>query len=311
MIGVGDADVDIYLSVDHIPSPDEKVLARSLAFHPGGMVANFAVAVSRLGMSSGFHGPVGDDEFGRLAIQNLTHNGVNTCGVIVRPGERTYFCVVMLDASGEKALVIAPTPCLFPSPKDLSEELLADSHHLHTTATNVQTLERALALARKHGLTTSVDLEATAAEETSSLWTLLPHVDILFVNRRALASLSSEASLQEGIWALASHGTRLVCVTLGGRGSLVADASGSIEVPAFPAKVVDSTGAGDCFAAAFVYGFLMQWPLEATAAFASGAGALAVQSYGGHGGAPTFPQLQAFLSGHGVALPSAIGNHLS
>lgn len=294
-IGVGDADIDIYLQVDHIPGRDEKVLAQSVELYPGGMVANMLAALARLGTPCAFHGPVGDDEYGRMTLADLEANGVDIGPAVVKPGQRTYFCTVMLDASGEKALIVAPTPCLFPQPDDVAEAAMASAQHLHTTAARLDTTARAIRFAKKHGLTVSLDLEPTAARQSQAVLPLLAMVDLVFVNERALALLGHEAKPATAAAALLDNGSQVVCVTRGARGSLTFARGKEFATPAFAVPVVDSTGAGDCFAAGFVHGWLEGWSLETTARFASAVAALSIGQRGGHAGAPTPEQVQRFL----------------
>ncbi len=305
VIGVGDADIDIYLGVDHIPGRDEKLMAQRLDFYPGGMVANFLAALSRLGTSCVFNGPVGDDEFGRLTLADLAANGVDISSAVIKPGERTYFCSVMLDGSGEKALIVAPTSCLFPSPEDVSAQAIAQARHLHTTAARRDTAEKAIHLARQHGLSVSLDLEPSAAGEgkRERLQALLAQVDLLFLNERAIALLGEGDELERAAEALVARGTQVVCLTKGKAGSVTTSTEGMFRTEAFPVTVVDSTGAGDCFAAGFVHGFLKGWPLSQTAVFACAVGALNVTHYGGHAGAPSFSEASNLLRLRGIELP--------
>jgi sugar/nucleoside kinase (ribokinase family) len=293
VLGVGDAAVDIYLEVDHIPGPDQKVMARNVDRHPGGMVANFLVAFRRLGLPCGFNGVVGDDELGRQTLDDLAANGVDLDAAIVRPGGTTYFCVILLDASREKALVVAPTDCLWPQPDDVSEAAVRRARHVHTTNGNIGTAIRATALAKRHGLSVSLDVEAAA--ETDELRHLLGEVDLLFVGPEAARASTDVHDLEEATDQLLRMGPRVVCLTMGAAGSLVATSAGQVRAPAYAVPVVDSTGAGDCFAAAFVHGYLSRWPLDQAARFASAAGALAVTRTGGHGGAPTMDELTSFI----------------
>ena len=101
IIGVGDADIDIMLKVDHIPGHDEKVLGQMLGKFPGGMVANYLSAAAAFGAKCGAVVSVGEDDFGRLTLGDLEKRGVDISHSIVRPGEDTYFTVTNLDASGE------------------------------------------------------------------------------------------------------------------------------------------------------------------------------------------------------------------
>ena len=301
VLGIGDADIDIYLGVDHIPALDEKVLARSVALYPGGMVANCVVALQKLGLTCGFHGPVGDDDYGRAVLANFALHGVDTTGVVVKPGELTYFCVVLLDDSGEKALVVAPTSCLFPGPEDVQAAQVARARHIHTTAANRYTLEKVIDLARVSGTTVSLDLEPTM------LWqpgfnALLEGVDVLFVNQRAISAVG-EQTPAAAAQALRARGVRTVCITLGVEGVFVAQDTTVEHVPGFRVPVVDTTGAGDCFAAGFLCGYLNSWPVTQTARFANAVAAMKVTQQGGHAGSPHRNQVDAFLS----ARPAAAG----
>jgi len=295
VVGVGDADVDIYLDVDHLPGRDEKELARRVELHPGGMVANFLVALARLGTPCAFHGPVGEDEYGLLALAHLRQNGVDTTWALVKPGERTHFCVVMLDNSGEKALIVAPTACLFPRPGDVSEDCLRSASHLHTTGADPETAARAIRLAKTHGASVSIDVEPSAAAQFARLEPLLADVDIAFVNQRAVHLLGGSDSSEQCARHLVNRGVGIACITMGERGAFVANRSSAFHTPAFPVKVVDSTGAGDCFAAGFVHAYLQRWPLARAATLASAMGAWCVGQRGGSSHTPTWQEVTEFI----------------
>ena len=299
VIGVGDADVDIFMDVDHIPGRDEKVLAKRVEYYAGGMVANFICALSRLGTRCGFHGPVGDDEFGRVALENFRANGVDTAGTFVKKGGRTYYCVVMLDESGEKALIIVPTDCNHPTADELDEEQIARARHMHMTG-SVSTMMHAVELAKKHDLSVSLDLESLTGLTEADLRELLAKVDIAFINQRGAAALVGEGQPEDAARRLVQYGARIGCVTLGEAGSVAASNEELVRAAAFKVEVADSTGAGDCYAAGFVHGFVKGWPLEAMTMLGSAVGALAVTKWGGHSGAPTFAQAVAFLASRGV-----------
>lgn len=303
VIGIGDASLDIYLEVDHVPGQREKIIAKSLAYYPGGMVANFSAALSRLGNSCGFHGPVGDDEFGRTTLADLAAKGVDTRYAIIRPGGRTYFGIVMLDGSGEKALVVVPTNCIQLEPDEVSEDWIAQARHLHTTGFAQATALRAVALAKKHGLTVSIDLEPAISAKRDELRSLLAQVDVLLVNRRAVRLLGDEDSICKNAELILTYGPKVVCVTMGEAGSLVVSDTEVFEAKAFPVPVVDSTGAGDCFAAGFVHGLIRGWSLRRIAMFASAVGALAVMHRGGRSGTPTSQEVVEFMVKRGISLP--------
>ena len=305
VIGVGDIDVDIYLEVDHIPARDEKEMAKSVSFFPGGMVANFLVALSRLGTSCGFHGPIGSDEFGDTALRDLLSNNVDASNMIIKSGKRTYFCVVMLDDSGEKALVVAPTECLSPEENDISEDAIKAAKHLHTIFLG-PAQAKAISIAHKNGMTVSVDFEPDSVRNSSNLNEVLSSTDIAFINQNALRLMSNYSDIADAARDVLSRGPKIVCVTLGKQGSLIVAKTLSkvLQIRSFDVPVIDTTGAGDCFAAGFVHGFLKGWSLEYIGKFASATAALKITKMGGHAGAPLLDQVLAFLGEHEIFLLS-------
>ncbi|MDQ6833279.1 MAG: carbohydrate kinase family protein [Chloroflexota bacterium] len=299
VVGVGDADVDIYLDVPHLPGRDEKVAATDAAWYPGGMVANFLVALRRLGTPCCFHGPIGADAFGRVVQENFARQDVATDGLIVKSEGSTYYCVVLLDASGEKALVIAPTDCISPAPDDIDPAIIAPARHLHLAGGRLDAALRAVRIAKQHNLSVSLDLEPADLGDAAQRAELLTLTDLLFVNHRALAEIiGSDLSPLAALPSLLARGPRTVCVTAGAAGAWVGTHDGTWHMPAFSVPVVDSTGAGDTFAAAFVYGYRAGWPPLTSARFAAAAAALAIGQRGGHHGAPTRDAVDSFLAAH-------------
>ena len=299
VVGVGDADVDIYLDVPHLPGRDEKVAATAAAWYPGGMVANFLVALRRLGTPCCFHGPIGADAFGRMVQANFARQDVATDGLIVKPDGSTYYCVVLLDASGEKALVIAPTDCISPMPDDIDPATIAPARHLHMAGLRMDAALRAARIAKEHNLGVSLDVEPSDLGDSAQFAELLALTDILFVNYRALAQLTGpDLPPAAALPSLRAHGPRTVCVTAGARGAWVGTHEGTWHIPAFAVPVVDSTGAGDTFAAAFVYGYRAGWSPPTSARFAAAAAALTIGQRGGHHGAPSRDAVASFLAAY-------------
>ncbi len=304
VLGIGDIDVDIYLEVDRIPGRDEKLVANQYHIFPGGMVGNFVVALSRLGMSCGFHGPVGDDEYGQMAINDLVENKVDPTYVIIKQGGKTYFCVVILDDSGEKALIVAPTDCLEPLEEDISERAIKSARHMHTIYHGPAQL-KAIQLAKINNLTVSVDFEPGSIKDNPEVVDHLSLIDIAFINQNALQYLSDLPDQEAAAFDVLSKGPEVVCVTLGSKGSLIVKKNEPEPkwVKAFKVPVIDTTGAGDCFAAGFVYGYLKGWPIELTGQIASATAAIKIMSKGGHAGAPSISQVREFLLENQVHIP--------
>lgn len=297
VLGLGDAGIDLVLHLPRLPQHDEKILATRVERYPGGVIANFLCALSRLGTPCAFVGCVGSDEFGALVRKGFEEFQVDVSRLNVKEGEETYFCVSMLDVTGEKALVIAPTTTIFPAPEDLTEGAIRGADLLHTTGLRIDTTLKAIALARRHGVKVSLDLEpSTLSQGDDGVRDVLASSHLLFVNVHAIREMfPGETDFRRAGRDLLRRGPQIVVITQGADGSLVVTPTDTVTTPAFHVAVRDTTGAGDCFNAAFIHGYLEGWALERTALFATAAAALSITAVGAQSGLPTRQDVEAFL----------------
>jgi ribokinase len=301
ILGIGDLDVDIYVRVPRLAGNDEKIHGTPAGMFAGGMIGNFCCAASRLGQRVGMHAVVGDDAFGAQTIQGLAEFDVNARGVRVKPGQQTYFCVIQLDDSGEKALTLARTPMIFPSSNDLDHALIASARLVHMAPFDIGVATEAAQIARAANVAVSVDLEpGSVSEGLTGVERLLANTDVCVVNEFALIDLFGTGRLDEGAEHLRGRGPSIVLVTRGARGVTVFTAGGPLSIPGITADVVDTTGAGDACAAAFLSGWLEGWPLEDAARFGCAAGALATRAIGARSSLPTRDEALAAI-GRGAA----------
>ena len=161
ILGIGDADVDIYLDTPQLPGRDEKVLGGLIGEFPGGVVANFCCAASMAGARVALLSLVGDDRFGQMAIAALQACGVDTGPVAIREGGQTYFCVVMLDESGEKALVVVRTDCIGPTQADINPRLIGEARLVHLMANDIALTTWIAEHAAARDTLVSLDIEPT------------------------------------------------------------------------------------------------------------------------------------------------------
>mgnify|MGYP001101295168 CR=1 FL=1 len=302
IIGYGDADIDIILNLDHLPVKDEKIQASAYSFQKGGMVPNTLVALSRLGRQVGFHGVIGDDTFGQMVVENFQENGVDTGGVVVKHGEHTFFCVLLVNPNGDRVVLSAPTETHTRHPEDVSEKVIARAEHLHTTVCFDPAGLRAMQLAKQHGLTVSLDMDAHTEGPEEDLWEMLSLVDLLLLNQLGSAKFNFGKMHEERARLLAQRSGGIVCITLGEKGAITAYKDQLIHTPVFEVDVIDTTGAGDSFAAGFIHAFLAGWPVENMPVFASAVAALNCQYIGGHTHAPSLEAVLRFLEKHGISI---------
>ncbi|HEY1941396.1 MAG TPA: carbohydrate kinase family protein [Roseiarcus sp.] len=290
---IGDIDVDILIGVDHLPTRDGKVNGEHRQRVPGGMAGNVSAALARLGASVRILGRVGDDDEAAFALDALAGSGVDTDFVVRLAGVRTFSCIGLITPDGEKSLIKLMTKSYRPSAEEMTAEVCAGVTHVHLTSVGDPSLcQRVVAVARACGATTSVDVErADCPSDPTELAAAIEGFDLLFCNSEARAVLDDR---------LGGKLTKLVpsvVTTLGERGARVEAGALSIAAAGFPAAVVDTTGAGDCFAAACLHARLLQrldWP-EALR-FANRAAALSTLGYGAQAALPTLSDVQAALA---------------
>jgi len=262
---VGSTNVDLVLQVPALPVPGETRLAQSVRREAGGKGGNQAVGLARLGANVRFVSAVGTDADGAWSLEQLIAEGVDV-EAVTRVDEPTGLAVVMVDGAGENSIVVAPgANALVAAPAVVDADVL-----LLSLEVPLATVAGAAATARAVGV--QVVLNAAPAQPLPA--SLLAAVDVLVVNESEWESLQRPR-------------TGRVVVTVGGAGCRLIEDGRETVLPAVPVEVVDTTGAGDCFAAAIAYGVAHRWSLIDAARFATRAAALSVTVAGARGGLPT------------------------
>jgi ribokinase len=289
---VGDLDVDVLIEVDRLPTRDGKVNGVMKQKAPGGMAGNVAAALARLGSRVRVLGRVGDDADGAFAVKSLEQVGVDTSFVSRLAGVATFSCISLLTPDGEKSLVKLMTSAYRPHAGDVSEAALEGVRHLHLTSIGDPALcRRVVDAARSSGATSSLDIErADCPDNGTALLAAIEGFDLIFCNAESRAFV--DAALKRPLSGLV---TELV-TTLGADGAQVETVEGRIASPGFAPKIVDTTGAGDCFAAACLHARLaakLSW--NDALRFANGAAALSTTGLGAQSALPTAEQVAAYL----------------
>lgn len=228
----------------------------------GGSGANAAAWLAHAGVETRFVGRVGDDVFGRFLEAEMRRAGVEPH--LARDAElATGKVFVLVDGAGERTMITDRGAGENLSPEDLPEDFFAPGH-LHLSGYTLsggsrrETASEALRLARGAGMTVSVDpssgplLESVGPDRFLE-WTR--GADLLFPNLDEGSVLTGEETPGLILDKLLPHYGAVV-LKLGAEGAVYADGSGDVfRQPALPARVEDTTGAGDAFSA----GFLAAW----------------------------------------------------
>lgn len=303
IVGIGDVDVDMFLAVPVLAGRDEKVPATLIGEHPGGMIANVTCAASALGASTAMIGLVGDDAYGRTARSGLQDFGVDVSMLRTVTGGRTFYCVIMLDESGEKALTAVKTECHWPQRDDIDPDRLSDTRVVHTSGDYLEMTIWLAEQAQAHGTLVSLDLEAsTAVHGLPALRPLLAATDVLFMNHAGYNLLDDDPV--RAIKMAHDLGPAVVVITLGSAGAITSAAGRVVSIDARPAPVVDTTGAGDCFIGAFLSALLAGSNLDHASRYAVAAASASISSVGSRTSMPDHDAVLALLSTPTVHLPS-------
>lgn len=243
---IGSVNQDIVARVDRIPAPGETVLARALARSGGGKGANQAVAARRAGGAEvAFVGAVGTDADGASLRAALVRDGIDVSGLAEVDGP-SGTALIAVDEHGENTVVVVPgANAELSRLTDAQRAVVARSRVLLTQLEVPISLVQDAAAARPAGAWHVLNAApstpfVTAADE------LLPGIDVLIVNEHEAVEVAAAADLQAAVAALSGR-VRALVVTLGRRGSLVVVDGTTVEVSAFAADAVDTTGAGDTF----------------------------------------------------------------
>ncbi len=275
---IGDASVDFVIRVHHRPGADEKVVALDHLRSGGGVAANTAVALARLGMTVEVATTVGADAEGDQIVEELGSAGVGTRLLERGAAGSTYFTVALVDATGEKALVIVPAGPLYPAEVHPETKKLVALAWLHTVPFNAGSAALWTERARLDDVPFSIDLEpATLEGGPEPLQSCIASADTVFVNSHAADVLGGR---DVAVGWLLGLGVQHVVLTLGEHGAELVDAVSTERFRSPAVNVVDTTGAGDAFAAAYIASRVNGTTAQQASASAVVAGALACRGLG-------------------------------
>ena len=247
---IGSANMDMVVRARRLPRPGETVVGGSFHTCPGGKGANQAVAAARMGARVTMVGRLGADASGTELRKVLAREGVDLTAMRTATGVSTGVALITVDEdSGENTIVGVGGANLLVSPEDVrgvaglirSAEVL-----LMQLEVPVETVETATNLA--HGVGRKVILNAAPAHPLPE--SLLRALDVLIANETEAAALAGEESAgdpEQLAEAILSKGPVAVVLTLGGRGAIVAEQSGTTVVPSIKVAATDTVGAGDAF----------------------------------------------------------------
>ena len=278
VVGLGQASVDYFGRLFDFPLENSKAELSDLHMSCGGPAATALVTLSRLGIPCSFLGSISDDMFGVEITKNFEQESVDISQLKITEGQTSQFAFIAItEDSGNRTIFWHRGNAPELITKDVNIGRFSNARVLHLDGLMLNASMEAARQARDLGMTIVMD-GGTLREGSLKLASM---VDILIISETfAKAFLASNAHVEDALYALKEHGPSQVAVTLGQNGSIGLDDSGITYQDAFPVQAVDTTGAGDVYHGAYIYGVLQDWEMGECMQFASAAAALKCSAMG-------------------------------
>lgn len=291
---VGIATLDYVYGLDAIPTSAEKYRANDLSVVGGGLTANAAVAVARLGGRSWLATRLGDDLTGVSIVAELEAEGVSTDHCRRFPGLRSPVSAILVDKAGERLVVSYAEPAMPVDPSWLPTTLPAGAGAVLGDTRWDDGAAVTFRVARAAGVPAVLDGDRAPAHR--EVLTLATHVAF---SEQGLQEVTGIADARAGLAHLGRTASNWIAVTMGAKGVLYF-ADGAIRhVPGFDVKVVDTLAAGDVWHGAFALALAEGQGEGQAIRFASATAALKCTRFGGRKGAPARAEVEQFLRERG------------
>ncbi len=291
----GSATIDQIFYVDSVPAPSAKISANEFVITGGGVAANAAVAIQRLGGMATYWGRVGQDSWGDQVLVMLAKEGVNIQYLRQLAGYRTKVSTVLIDSQGER-LVVSAQPQGYPDVIDwLPLDKVSEADAVSVDTRWVGGAQALLDKASQYALPSVLDGDSGDAAVVKRLVQAATHP---VLSEPMLAKLSGTAidstTVGAALEKLFGGRNAIVGVTLGSKGVYWFDGQSAQHVPSPKVVVVDTLAAGDTWHGALALALAQNQPIDAAIHFASRAAALKCTRRGGRLGIPSLEELRAF-----------------
>lgn len=281
IIVLGAINLDCIVFLPYFPNEGNNLRAKELKCTLGGKGANQAVALNNLKVACLLMGKVGNDFAGDYLLSILRKYKINTEYVFKSNNNKTGTCSILISPNGENTIMGFPAVNRMILP-----DFLIRFEHIFELAGwlslsleyPLDTVRFALKLAKKTGLKTVLDPSPLIDLPERDIW---PMVDYVLPNQKELKILTEEEEALQGAAVLKNWGAGDVIIKQGAAGCSFLYEDNLINIPAFVVKkVVDTTGAGDLFNAAFIYGMIQSSSVSKSAQIANLVASYAVQKGG-------------------------------
>lgn len=301
-LGFGICALDYLSILDPYPGLDEKVDVVASSVQGGGPVPTAMATMAKLGAEIAFVGKIGDDYEGMIICRELEKFGVNTDYLILGQGVRSLKAFIWVDKnSGKRTVALDKTRMKPVKLKEISFLKDVSFRYLHLDGRDIDASIFLAKKVKKDGSEVILDLGSLR----ENIEELFPLVDYLVVSKKFAHDYTQLEDLSQACSELKKIGFKCVVITLSEKGCLWTNSLKVNYFPGFEIEVVDTTGAGDVFHGAFIFGLLKKWKMEKIIEFASACAALKCRKLGGREGIPSLKEVQGFLKKRDTSPASA------
>lgn len=284
IVTVGHILMDLRFCVDKFATPDRESIIKKQSRGVGGSAANVAIGVRRLGGRSGVIGKIGFDEFGKAVLEDLAREGVDVSNVRIEALEgRTGFTIVIINSSGQIIMYGFKGVADMLEPEEINPKVIKKAKFVYIASLHLDTAIHVAKIAKEKGVKVFWDPgRVQAALGIEKLKPIITLSDIILPNEKEAKEMTAAKNYHKAAETLLNVGAKTVIIKLGGKGAYVATQSEDFIVPAYlPGQVIDTTGAGDAFAAGLLMG-LEKYKLEEAVKYAAVVAGIKVTRLGSH-----------------------------
>ncbi len=237
----------------------------------GGSAANTIAAIASFGGRAGYIGKIAKDQLGSVFRHDMRAMGVTFDTPVLDSGAPTARCLILITPDAQRTMCTYLGACVWISPSDLNVQMIQNAKvtylegYLFDRQRAKQAFKQAGEIAHAAGRKTALTLSDPFCVERHRdefLDLIENNINIVFANEAEITALYHTRELDKAIYQVRQH-CEIAAITLGAKGSIIVTPDSTIEIPAAPVeKVVDTTGAGDLYAAGFLYGYTHGMPLE-------------------------------------------------
>ena len=289
-LGILVADV-VAKPIEEMPGRGKLQLVDTMELHTGGCASNTGYALNKLGISAGLMGKIGTDGFGDFLVRYMEDAGLDTRGISRTSSVNTSATMVMVSEDGERTFFHYLGANAEFCYDDLDFDIIKEAKILHVAGAFLmpgfdgEPAARVLKQAREWGIITSLDTAWDSKNEWMDvLEPCLQHLDIFMPSIEEARMITGKEEPSEIAEFLLSYGIGTVALKMGEQGSYIRTSDWEMSAPIYEVDSIDSTGAGDAFAAGFLVGVSKGWDHKKAAKLANAVGAFCTTGMGATAG---------------------------